>query len=103
MTANTVTKLRNINTYEINKCLECVGTLLQVATPIAIRWSLAQIINPTKNAQLVKQLFESGLISRKEAIKRTNPDLTSNEIDEMIKDIDNEADSRAVPMAFNNF
>ena len=103
MTANTVTKLRNINTYEINKCLECVGGLLQVATPIAIRWSLAQIINPTKNAQLVKQLFESGLISRKEAIKRTNPDLTSNEIDEMIKDIDNEADSRAVPMAFNNF
>lgn len=103
ITANTVTNLRNINTYEINKCLECIGVLLGIETPISIRWSMAAIINPTKNAQLVKQLFESGLISRKEAIKRTNPDLNDNEIEEMIRDIDSEADSRAVPMAFNNF
>ena len=103
ITANTVTKLRNINTYEINKCLECVGTLLGIPTPISIRWSLANIINPTKNANLVKQLYETGLISRKEAIKRVNPDLTDNEVDEMIKDIDSENENKSVPIAFDNF
>ena len=103
ITANTVIQKRNINTYEINKCLECIGGILGIENPIAIRWSMASIINPTKNANLVKTLFESGFISRKEAIKRVNPDLNDNEIDEMIKAIDSEQDSRAVPVAFNNF
>jgi predicted transcriptional regulator YheO len=64
---------------------------------------LANIINPTKNANLVKQLYETGLISRKEAIKRVNPDLTDNEVDEMIKDIDSENENKSVPIAFDNF
>jgi hypothetical protein len=103
ITANTVTAKRTINTYEINKCLECVGYILGIEAPISIRWSMATIINPTKNANLVKTLFDAGFISRKEAIKRTNPELNDNEIDEMIKQIDSEQDSRAVPIAFNNF
>ena len=103
ITANTVIQKRNINTYQINKCLECIGNVLGIESPIAIRWSMASIINPTKNANLVKTLFESGFISRKEAIKRVNPDLNDNEIEEMINAIDSETDSRAVPVAFNNF
>ena len=103
ITVNTITNLRNINTYEINKCIECIGMLLGLEAPISIRWSIASIINPTKNAMLVKQLLEAGLISRKEAIKRTNPDLSEAEIEEMFNEINKETDSRAIPMAFDNF
>ena len=103
MTANTVQRFRNINELKINQFLECVGYILDIPQPIAVRWSMASILNPTKNADLVTKLLQNGLISRKEAIRRANPDLTDNEVDEMIKDIDSEQDSRAVPMAFNNF
>ena len=103
MTMNTVQAFRNLNTYEINKCLECVGALLGIASPIAIRWDMASILNPTKNADLVVKLLTNGLISRKEAIRRANPNLNDNEVDEMIKQIDAERDSIAVPMQFNNF
>ena len=103
ITANTVQRFRNINELKINQFLECVGYILGIPQPIAVRWSMASILNPTKNADLVTKLLTNGLISRKEAIRRANPDLTDNEVDEMIKDIDSEQDSRAVPMAFNNF
>ena len=103
MTMNTVQAFRNLNTYEINKCLECVGALLGIESPIAIRWDMASILNPTKNADLVVKLLTNGLISRKEAIRRANPNLNDNEVDEMIKQIDSERDSIAVPMQFNNF
>ena len=103
ITANTITAFRNLNTYEINKCLECVGQLLGIESPIAIRWDMASILNPTKNADLVVKLLTNGLISRKEAIRRANPNLNDNEVNEMIKQIDSEQDSRAVPIAFNNF
>ena len=103
ITANTVQAFRNLNTYEINKCLECVGALLGIASPIAIRWDMASILNPTKNADLVVKLLTNGLISRKEAIRRANPNLNDNEVDEMIKQIDSERDSMALPMQFNNF
>ena len=103
ITANTVQRFRNINELKINQFLECVGYILDIPKPIAVRWSMASILNPTKNADLVSKLLTNGLISRKEAIRRANPDLTDNEVDEMIKDIDSEQDSRAVPMAFNNF
>jgi hypothetical protein len=103
ITMNTVTAFRNLNTYEINKCLECVGQLLGVESPIAIRWDMASILNPTKNADLVVKLLTNGLISRKEAIRRANPNLNDNEVDEMIKQIDSEKDMLAVPMQFNNF
>ena len=103
ITANTVQRFRNINELKINQFLECVGYILGIPLPIAVRWSMASILNPTKNADLVTKLLTNGLISRKEAIRRANPDLTDSEVDEMIKDIDSEQDSRAVPMAFNNF
>ena len=103
MTMNTVQAFRNLNTYEINKCLECVGQLLGVESPIAIRWDMASILNPTKNADLVVKLLTNGLISRKEAIRRANPNLNDNEVEEMIKQIDSEKDMLAVPMQFNNF
>ena len=103
ITANTVQRFRNINELKINQFLECVGYILGIPQPIAVRWSMASILNPTKNADLVTKLLTNGLISRKEAIRRANPDLTDNEVDEMIKQIDYEQDSMAVPMAFNNF
>ena len=103
ITANTVQRFRNINELKINQFLECVGYILGIPQPIAVRWSMASILNPTKNADLVTKLLTNGLISRKEAIRRANPDLTDNEVEEMMKQIDSEQDSRAVPMAFNNF
>ena len=103
LTANTVKHFRDINELKINQFLECVGYILDIPQPIAVRWSMASILNPTKNADLVTKLLTNGLISRKEAIRRANPDLTDSEVDEMMKQIDSEQDSRAVPMAFNNF
>ncbi len=102
-TANTVKRFRNINELKINQFLECIGDILGLPSPISIRWSMASILNPTKNTDLVIKQLNAGLISRKEAIKRANPELTEFEVDEMITQIDNEKDSRAVPLAFNNF
>ena len=103
MTANTVTKLRTLNTYQINKCLECVGLLLKVPTPISIRWSMASIINPTKNADLIIKELQNGLISRKEAIKRVNPDLNDTEIEELYKSVQNEVAAQDINTAFSGF
>lgn len=103
MTANTVMKLRTLNTYQINKCLECVGVLLQVPTPISIRWSMASIMNPTKNADLVIKQLQSGLISRKEAIKRANPDLSEAELEELYNAIQNEVAAQDINASFNSF
>jgi len=102
-TANTVKHFRDINTKKINDLLACVIEALGFASKIAIRWSMASIINPTRNADLVIKQLQNGLISRKEAIRRANPDLNDNEVDEMIKQIDAEKDSVAVPMQFSNF
>ena len=102
-TANTVTRFRNINELKINQFLECIGNILGLPSPITIRWSMASILNPTKNTDLVIKQLQAGLISRKEAIKRANPEMSDFEVDEMIKNIDSERDSQAVPLAFNNF
>ena len=103
ITANTVKAFRNLNTYEINKCLECVCILLGINTPAAIMWDMASILNPTRNTDLVIKKLQAGLISRKKAIAQANPEMTPSEIEDMIKQIDAEKDSTAVPMAFDNF
>ena len=103
ITANTVKTFRNLNTYEINKCLECVCGLLGIETPVAIKWDMASILNPTKNTDLVIKKLQAGLISRKAAIQQANPEMSAFEVDEMIKQIDKDRDSQAVPLAFNNF
>lgn len=97
ITANTVQEFREINEYEINRMLECVARLYKIETPVGIRWSMASIMNPTKNASLVTSLFNAGLISRKEAVKRTNPDLNETEIEELLNDIEEER--KANPIA----
>ena len=103
ITANTVKAFRNLNTYEINKCLECVCILLGIKTPAAIMWDMASILNPTRNTDLVIKKLQAGLISRKKAIAQANPEMTPSEIEEMITQIDAEKDQIAVPMAFDNF
>ena len=103
ITANTVKAFRNLNTYEINKCLECVCILLGINTPAAIMWDMASILNPTRNTDLVIKKLQAGLISRKKAIAQANPEMTPSEIEEMITQIDAEKDLNAVPMAFDNF
>ena len=103
MTMNTVTRFRNINELKINQFLECIGDILGIPSPISIRWSMASILNPTKNTDLVIKQLQAGLISRKEAIRRANPEMSEFEVDEMAKQINNETESQAVPLAFNNF
>lgn len=101
ITANTVKEFREINEYEINRMLECVGRMCHIEMPVGIRWSMASIMNPTKNAQLVISLFNAGLISRKEAIKRTNPDLNENEIEELYNAVEEER--KANPIATQTY
>lgn len=103
ITANTVKDFRNLNQAKINQMLTDIATFYNLDTKVSIRWDMAAILNPTKNTQLVKEQLAAGLISRKEAIRRVNPDLTPNEIDELYDDIMSEIGAMATENRFNNF
>ncbi len=103
ITASTVKAFRDINTKKINDLLETIIEAAGLEKPVAIRWSQASILNPSKNASLVIQKLNAGLISRKRAIKEIYPDLTDSEIEEMYKEIKTEMDEMAVSNRFNNF
>lgn len=103
ITIQTVTTFRNINERKVNALLGCVCELLDIPQPVAIRWSMAAILNPTKNTELVSKQLERGLISRKEALKRLNPDYTDNEIEQLLNEINNEIENTTITTAFSNF
>ena len=103
ITANTVKNFRNLNQAKINQMLTDIATFYNLNVKVSIRWDMAAILNPTKNTQLVKEQLAAGLISRKEAIRRVNPDLTPNEIDELYNDIMAEIGAMATENRFNNF
>ena len=103
ITANTVQKFRNINTRKLNQLLEAVVELLGLEKPVAIRWSMASILNPTKNTDLIIKQLQNGLISRKEAIKRINPDLTENEVEQIYSQVQNEIQAQDINASFSNF
>ena len=105
-TVRTVTAARNLNEYEVNKLLACMSAIYGLKNPITIRWSMASILNPMKNAAMVQGLLGAGLISRKEAIKRTNPDLNENEIEELYQEIMKEQGletPEVIERAYNDF
>jgi hypothetical protein len=90
ITADTVANLRSINEYQINLMLNTIAKYLGYKTPIAIKWNIASIINPTKNAALITMQLQNGTISRKKAIQRSNPDYTDEEVEEELKAINEE-------------
>ena len=98
ITADTVSKLRSINEYKINQMLNDIVAYSGLepknenGNPVkfAIKWSIASIINPTKNQDLITKQLANGTISRKEAIKRSNPDYTDAEVEEQLKVIEEE-------------
>jgi hypothetical protein len=106
ITTSTVTTTRNLNEHEINKMLACICVLYGLKQPVTIKWSMASILNPTKNTNMVQQQLAAGLISRKEAIKRLNPDLSDTEIEdlyqEILQDLGQEND-KTIAEAYNNF
>jgi len=103
ITANTVQAFRNLNQEKINQLLEAVVDLLDLPMPVAIRWSMASILNPTKNIDLIIKQLQSGLISRKEAIRRANPDLTDNEVEQIYKAVQSEVQAQDINSTFNSF
>ena len=90
ITASTVEELRSMNEYQINLMLNSIAKFLDYKTPLEIKWSVAAIINPMKNQELISKQLTDGTISRKEAIKRSNPDFTSDEVEEQLKIIQEE-------------
>ena len=103
ITANTVKTFRDINQDKINALLTDVANYFNINAEVSIRWSMASIMNPTKNTDLVIKQLQSGLISRKEAIRRANPDLTQQEIDDLYDAVMAERGAEATENAFNNF
>ncbi len=103
ITANTVTRFRNINTKKVNDLLNAVVDALKLEKPVAIKWSMASILNPTKNTDLIIKQLQSGLISRKAAIRRINPDLTDSEVDQIYKEVENEVSAQDINTAFSGF
>ena len=103
ITANTVKTFRNLNQAKINQMLTDIATFYKLNVAVSIRWDMAAILNPTKNTNLVKEQLAAGLISRKEAIRRVNPNLTQKEIDELYDDIMSEIGAMATENRFNNF
>lgn len=90
ITASSVEELRTMNEYQINKMLNTIAKYVGEETPIAIKWNIASIINPSKNQALITQQLSNGTISRKQAIKRSNPDYTDKEVEEELKKIEQE-------------
>ena len=90
ITRQTVEASRNLNEPEINKLLACLSALYELPSPVKIRWSMATIINPSKNALRITQLYNAQLISKKQALKELYPDLMENEIDDLYKEIEQE-------------
>ncbi len=90
ITANTVTSLRAMNEYSINAMLDSIAKYVGEETPIKIKWCLSSIINPTKNQTLIGQMLTNGTISRLEAVKRSNPDISTKELEEELARIEKE-------------
>ena len=103
ITANTVKDFRNINEDKINKMLTDIANYYKLNTTVSIRWSMASILNPSKNTDLVIRQLQAGLISQKEAIQRANPDLRPQEVEDLYKTIQAERGAEAVENSFNNF
>lgn len=103
ITANTVKGFREINEAKINALLTDVATYFKLNVKVSIRWSMASILNPSKNTDLIIRQLGAGLISRKEAIRRANPDLNEKEIDDLYKEVVAEQGAMATENAFNNF
>ena len=103
ITANTVTKFRNINQAKVNQLLSDVAITFNFGNRVAIRWSMSSILNPSKNTALVIQQLTNGLIPRKEAIRRVNPDLTDAEVEQLYNEILKEQQAQDVNVQFNNF
>lgn len=103
ITANTVQNFRNINTKKVNDLLEAIVEAVGLEKPVAIRWSMAAILNPTKNTDLVIKQLQAGLISRKRAIQAINPDLTPQEVEQLTKEVLDEAQELDVANSFSNF
>jgi hypothetical protein len=103
ITANTVKGFREINEAKINALLTDAATYFKLNVKVSIRWSMASILNPSKNTDLIIRQLQAGLISRKEAIRRANPDLTAKEVDDLYKAVEAEQGAMATENAFNNF
>ena len=103
ITANTVKAFREIIEGKINALLTDAATYFKLNVKVSIRWSMASILNPSKNTDLIIRQLQNGLISRKEAIRRVNPDLTAKEIDDLYKAVQAEQGAMATENAFNNF
>ena len=107
ITANTVNNFRNLNQRKVNEMLSTILYALGFEdTTASIRWSMASILNPSKNADLVIKLLQAGLISRKEAIQRANPDMSEAEVEQMAQQIakdQKEQQALQVGLEFDNF
>lgn len=103
ITANTVKEFRNLNQKKINMLLTDAATFFNLNVKVSIRWSMASILNPTKNTDLVTRQLQAGLIPRKEAIRRANPDLSQSEIDDLYKAVMAERGAEAIENSFDNF
>ena len=103
ITANTVKGFREINEAKINALLTDVATYFKLNAKVSIRWSMASILNPSKNTDLIIRQLQAGLISRKEAIRRANPDLNEKEVNDLYKAVEAEQGAMATENAFNNF
>lgn len=90
ITRQTVEASRNLNEPEINKLLACLSALYGLPQPVKIRWSMASIINPTKNAARIQGLYAAGLISKKQALRELYPDLMESEINDLYAEIQKE-------------
>lgn len=103
ITANTVKGFREIIEGKVNALLTDVATFFKLNVKVSIRWSMASILNPSKNTDLIIRQLGAGLISRKEAIRRANPDLNEKEVDDLYKEVVAEQGAMATENAFNNF
>ncbi len=106
ITRQTVEAARNLNEPEINKMLACLCGIYGLEKPLKIRWSMSTIINPSKNALRVTQLYTAQLISKKQALRELYPDLMEEEIEQIYNEIKEETSynpEKEIINDYNNF
>ena len=106
ITRSTVENKRELATESINEMLKLIAKLYGIGDSVFIRWSLSSIINPTKNNALISSQLQNGTISHEEAVKRSNPDYTSKELEEELQKIKNDKEqvqANTIATTFENF
>jgi Phage portal protein, SPP1 Gp6-like. len=92
ITISTIIAKRELAENSINDMLKTISIVLGLNENLRIRWSMEGLMNKSKVIDIVARQLENGLISKRTALKKINPDMNEQEIEEEFERIKNDTD-----------